>query len=70
MTATGMLFISGQIPIDPETGALHKGDVQKETKFVMKRIGRILEIYPARETIEVTNLPLGASLEISAIAYK
>lgn len=105
MTATGMLFISGQIPIDPETGVLHKGDVQKETKIVMKRIGILLEKhdmdykhlvkctvfladirdyqavnqvygsffegkYPAREAIEVANLPLGASLEISAIAYK
>lgn len=70
ITASGMLFISGQIPIDPETGKLHKGDVQKETKIVMKRIGILLEIYPAREAIEVSNLPLGASIEISAIASK
>ena len=70
MTASGMLFISGQIPIDPETGKLHKGDIQKETKIVMKRIGILLEIYPAREAIEVANLPLGASIEISAIASK
>jgi len=105
MTASGMLFISGQIPIDPETGKLHKGDIQKETKIVMKRIGILLvkhgmeyrhlvkctvfladindyqavnkvygsffkEKYPAREAIEVANLPLGASIEISAIASK
>jgi 2-iminobutanoate/2-iminopropanoate deaminase len=105
MTTSGMLFISGQIPIDPETGKLHKGDVQKETKIVMKRIGILLEKYgmdyshlvkctvfladirdyqavnkvyasffeenyPAREAIEVANLPLGASIEISAIASK
>ena len=105
MTASGMLFISGQIPIDPETGELHKGDVQKETKIVMKRIGILLEKhgmeykhlvkctvflsdindyqavnkvygsffkehYPAREAIEVANLPLGASIEISAIASR
>jgi 2-iminobutanoate/2-iminopropanoate deaminase len=105
MATSGMLFISGQIPIDPETGKLHKGDVQKETKIVMKRIGILLEKhgmdyshlvkctvfladirdyqavnkvygsffeekYPAREAIEVANLPLGASIEISAIASK
>ena len=40
-----MLFISGQIPIDPETGKLHKGDVPKETKIVMQRIGTIREIF-------------------------
>ena len=28
------------------------------------------ENYPAREAIEVANLPLGASIEISAIASK
>ncbi len=28
------------------------------------------EKYPAREAIEVANLPLGASIEISAIASK
>jgi enamine deaminase RidA (YjgF/YER057c/UK114 family) len=36
----------------------------------MKRIGILLEKYPAREAIEVVNLPLGASIEISAIASK
>ncbi|MCK4856019.1 MAG: hypothetical protein KAT31_17190 [Bacteroidales bacterium] len=45
MTVSGMLFISGQIPIDPETNKLHKGDVQKETKIVMQRIGILLEKY-------------------------
>ena len=49
---------------------LQKGDIQKETKIVMIRIGILLEIYPAWEAIEVANLPLGASIEISAIAYK
>ena len=65
-----MLFISGQIPIDPETGKLHKGDVPKETKILMQRIGILLEKYPAREAIEVANLPMGAGIEICAIASK
>lgn len=105
MTATGILFISGQIPINPETGVLLKGDIKNETRQVMENIGAILkandmtyddvvkctvfltdirdyqamnEVYgsffmkkfPAREAIEIGNLPLGASIEISAIASK
>ena len=65
-----MLFISGQIPIDPETGKFHKGDAPKETKIVKQRIGILLEKYPAREAIEVANLHMGAAIEISAITSK
>ena len=105
MTSSGILFVSGQIPINPETGKLLKGDIVEETRQVMKNIQAILkannmtfsdvvkctvfltdirdytamnEVYgsffedkfPAREAIEVSNLPLGASIEISAIASK
>jgi len=105
LTASGILFVSGQIPINPETGKLLKGDIQNETRQVMENIGAILEAnkmsfadvvkctvfltdirdykamnevygsfftdrFPAREAIEVVNLPLGASIEISAIASK
>ena len=105
LTASGILFVSGQITINPETGELIKGDIKNETKQVMKNIGAILEAngmtyadivkctvfltdirdypamnevygsffkdqFPAREAIEVVNLPLGASIEISAIASK
>ncbi len=105
MTKSGILYISGQIPINPETGKLLKGDIKAETKQVMQNIGAILkannmdfqdvvkctvfltdirdyadvnEIYgsffkdnfPAREAIGISNLPLGASIEISAIASK
>jgi 2-iminobutanoate/2-iminopropanoate deaminase len=105
LTSSGVLFVSGQIPINPETGILLKGDIKKETGQVMKNIQAILkangmtfsdvvkctvfltdirdykamnEVYgsfftdtfPAREAIEVSNLPLGASIEISAIASK
>ncbi len=103
MTPAGLLFISGQIPIDMESGELHRGDIAVETRIVMERIGTLLkehgmgysnlvkctvfltdirdykavnEVYgsffkdrfPAREAIEISNLPLGASIEISAIA--
>jgi 2-iminobutanoate/2-iminopropanoate deaminase len=106
MTEAGILFVSGQIPINPETGQLLKGDIKKETEQVMKNIGAILKnngmdfknvvkctvfltdirdyadmneiygsffpdkVFPAREAIEVVNLPLGASIEISAIASR
>ncbi len=41
--ANGILYVSGQIPLDPETGELLKGDVQEQTKMVMKNMGAILE---------------------------
>ncbi|MBK9292321.1 MAG: RidA family protein [Bacteroidetes bacterium] len=39
----GMLFISGQIPIDPHTGQVVEGDITAQTEQVMKNIGAILE---------------------------
>lgn len=41
--ANGMLFISGQIPIDPATGKLVEEDITVQTERVMKNIGAILE---------------------------
>jgi 2-iminobutanoate/2-iminopropanoate deaminase len=38
-----LLFISGQIPIDPATGALIEGDIGAQTHRVMKNLGAILE---------------------------
>jgi 2-iminobutanoate/2-iminopropanoate deaminase len=38
-----MLFVSGQIPIDPATGAIVTGDIQAETRQVMLNIGAILK---------------------------
>ncbi len=37
-----MLFVSGQIPLDPATGELVQGDVQAQTHMVMKNIKAIL----------------------------
>lgn len=100
------LYISGQIPIDPSTGALVEGDIKKETKQSMENLKAILseanmtfedvikasifvkdmhqfseinEVYgayfnaetaPARETVEVANLPKFVNVEISMIAIK
>ena len=100
----GMLYTSGQIAIDPKTGALALGDIKAETKLVMENLKAILsevgmtfenvlktsifisdmenfskinEVYatyfnevtaPARETVEVANLPKYVNVEISLIA--
>ncbi|PZX20439.1 2-iminobutanoate/2-iminopropanoate deaminase [Breznakibacter xylanolyticus] len=38
----GMLFVSGQIPIDPSTGKIFEGGITEQTTQVMKNIGAIL----------------------------
>ena len=40
--ANGMLFISGQIPLNPETGKLVEGGIVEQTEQVMKNIEAIL----------------------------
>lgn len=100
------LYISGQIPMNPETGQLIEGDIKKETKQSMENLkailteanmtfehvvktsiflsdmnqfGQVNEVYasyfnaetaPARETVEVSNLPKFVNVEISMIAVK
>mgnify|MGYP001308077828 CR=1 FL=1 len=39
----GMLFISGQVPVNPVTGQVVEGDITAQTEQVMKNIGAILE---------------------------
>ena len=41
--ANGMLFISGQIPVDPATSKLVEHDIAVQTEQVMKNIAAILE---------------------------
>ncbi len=41
--ANGMLFISGQIPIDPESGKIIDGGIEEQTSLVLKNIGEILK---------------------------
>ncbi len=43
VVCNGMLFISGQIAIVPETGDLLMSDIQSETKQVMKNLESILK---------------------------
>jgi 2-iminobutanoate/2-iminopropanoate deaminase len=99
-----MLFVSGQIAINPETGTLVQGTIEEETRQVMENLGQILkaasmgfqnvvkasvfvtdmhnyaqingiyaqyfdeETAPARELVEVRNLPKFVNVEISVIA--
>ena len=42
IAAGGFLFVSGQIPADPATGALVMDDIKTETKQVMENIKAIL----------------------------
>jgi len=99
-----MLFVSGQIAIDPATGELVMDSIEAETHQVMKNLTAVLDaagmtfdnilkasvfvsdmnnysringVYaeyfdeataPARELVEVANLPKFVNIEISVIA--
>ncbi len=41
--ANGTLYISGQVPVDPETGKVVEGSISEQTEQVMKNIGAILK---------------------------
>ena len=41
--AGSFLFLSGQIPLDPKTGELVKGDIRQQTRQVLENIKGILE---------------------------
>ena len=100
------LYLSGQIPLTPETMDLVEGNLEAETVQVMENLKAVLEaaemtfehvvkssiflsdmnnfsaineVYgryfneataPARETVEVANLPKFVRVEISMIAVK
>ena len=39
--AGNFLFLSGQIPIDPKTGELVKGDIRQQTRQVLENIKEV-----------------------------
>jgi 2-iminobutanoate/2-iminopropanoate deaminase len=41
--AGNFLFLSGQIPLNPKTGELVKGDIRQQTKQVLENIKGVLE---------------------------
>jgi len=100
------IFVSGQLPIDPETGKMIEGSIQLMTKRVIDNLEAILleagsslehvvrtdvflkdlkdfalmneeyakrfkgKLVPARQTVQVSDLPLGSPIEISCIAIR
>ncbi|HEY7678239.1 MAG TPA: RidA family protein [Candidatus Methylomirabilis sp.] len=42
VAAGGLLFVSGQIPLNPKTGELVEGDISAQTEQVLKNIVAIL----------------------------
>lgn len=100
----GLVFASGQIPLDPASQKLVEGDFEAQTERVLQNLRSVLEaagsslaqvvrttvylvdlelfprmnaVYarhfagdpkPARSTIQAARLPLGAQVEIDAIA--
>lgn len=40
--AGNLLFVSGQIPVDPATGALNTGDIAAQTEQVMRNLTALL----------------------------
>ncbi|MDR2210481.1 MAG: Rid family detoxifying hydrolase [Spirochaetaceae bacterium] len=103
--AEGLVFLSGQTPLDPATGKLAEGGIGAQTEQCFKNLFAVLaagnlgpgdvvkvtvfltnmtdfaamnevyknqfsEPYPARSTIGVAALPLGAAVEIEFIARR
>ncbi|AAL80792.1 deaminase [Pyrococcus furiosus DSM 3638] len=54
--AGNFLFIAGQIPIDPKTGEIVKGDIKAQTRQVLENIKAILEAagYSLTDVVKVT----------------
>jgi 2-iminobutanoate/2-iminopropanoate deaminase len=57
-----LVFLSGQIPLDPKTGELAKGDAAEQTRRIMENLGAVLRAAGVgfsevvRSTIYLTNL--------------
>ncbi|MDX9881934.1 MAG: RidA family protein [Prolixibacteraceae bacterium] len=54
----GILYISGQIPVNPETGKVEESNIAGQTAQVMKNIGAILEAagYTFQDVVKSTCL--------------
>ena len=79
ITSGDLLFISGQIPLDPENGELAGTLFSEQCHQVLANLKNILhaggsslgqfgESKPERTYIEVSKLPKGVDIDIDAIA--
>ena len=52
----GILYVSGQIPIDPQSGELKRGTIQEETEIVLNNLKAIVEDAGAKidDVIKIT----------------
>jgi len=52
----GLLYISGQIPVNPETGMILRGTIEEEAEMVLNNIKAIIEDAGAgmKDTLKVT----------------
>jgi len=52
----GLLYISGQVPINPETGIIVRGTIEDETKVVLNNIKALVESAGAsmKDVLKVT----------------
>lgn len=101
----GTLYVSGQIPLNPQTAELVLDSIENATHRVMQNIQALVEEagmqmkdvvkmsifikdmgqfsqingvyaqyfsgeFPARETVQVADLPMGVPIEISCVAIK
>jgi 2-iminobutanoate/2-iminopropanoate deaminase len=41
--AAGLLYLSGQVPLDPATGQMVEGDIAKQTERVLDNLKAVLE---------------------------
>ena len=48
--AGGLVFLSGQIPLDPSTGKLVEGDIAAQTRRVMENLRAVLAAWGIGET--------------------
>ena len=73
--ANGFVFVSGQIPIEPETGQMSAVDVVAQTKRVMDNLGAILSAQGlgfedvVKTTIYLTDLSDFARVNEAYAAY-
>lgn len=98
-----LVFLSGQVPRDPDTGEMAAGTVAEQAEQMLQNVGALLDAaglgfadvvkttlfltsmddfaevnaayarhfpapYPARSTVAVSALPLGARMEIDCMA--
>ncbi len=54
--ANGMLFVSGQIPMDPRTGEIVTGDISVQTERVIQNLAAILNAagYTLKDVVKTT----------------